>query len=65
MIQVYKILMEKDMVQSSSWFCPLKVERSTRSTADPIILRAQAARLEVRKNFFSNRDVEDCNKIPC
>ncbi len=51
--------------QSDSWFCPVNnVERSTRSTADPLNLRAQAARLEVRKNFFSNRVVEDWNKIP-
>ncbi len=41
------------------------VERRTRSIADSLInLRAQAARLEVRKNFFPNRVVEDWNKIP-
>jgi hypothetical protein len=58
--------MERDMMQSDSWFCPVNnVERSTRSKADPLILRAQAARLEVReKKFFSNRVVEDWNKIP-
>jgi hypothetical protein len=27
-------------------------------------LRPQAARLEVRRNFFTNRTVEDWNKIP-
>ncbi len=65
MTQVYKTLMEKDMAQSDSWFCPVNsVERSIRSTADPLNLRVQAARLEVRKNFFSNRVVEDWNKIP-
>jgi hypothetical protein len=64
MTQVYKNLMEKDMVQSDSWFCPVNnAERSTRSTTDPLNLWAQAARLEVRKNFFSNRVVEDWNKI--
>jgi hypothetical protein len=58
--------MAKYMVQSDSWFCPVNdVERRTRSTADSLInLRALAARLEVRKNFFSNRVVEDWNKIP-
>jgi hypothetical protein len=40
------------------------VERSTRSTADPLNFRAQAARLEVRKIFYSNRVVEDWHKIP-
>jgi hypothetical protein len=32
--------------------------------ADPLNLRPQSARLEVRRNFFSNRTVEDWNKIP-
>jgi hypothetical protein len=69
MTQVYKILilMEKNMEQSDSWFWPVNnMERSTgaRSTTDPLSLRAQAARLEVRKNFFFNRFVEDWNKIP-
>jgi hypothetical protein len=65
MTQVYKILMERDMAQSDLWFCPVNsVERSTRSTADLLDLRAQAARLKARKNFYSNRFVEDWNKIP-
>jgi hypothetical protein len=36
--QVYKILMEKDMVKIDSCFCPVNnVERSTRSPADPLL----------------------------
>ncbi len=65
MTQVYKILTEKDMVKSDTWFLPVNNEgRSTRSTADPLNLRIQPARLEVRRNFFTNRVVEDWNKIP-
>jgi hypothetical protein len=56
MTQVYKILMEKDMVNNA--------ERNTWSTADPLNLRIQPARLEVRRNFFTNRVVEDWNRIP-
>ncbi len=42
--------------KSDSWFCPVNnVVRSTRSTADPLTLRSQAARLEERKKFFFNR----------
>jgi hypothetical protein len=42
MTQVYKILMEKDVAQSDLWFCLVNgVERSTRSTADILNLRAQ------------------------
>jgi hypothetical protein len=32
---------------------------NTRSTADPLNLWVQPARLEVRRHFFSNRVVED------
>ncbi len=39
-----------------------QAERHTRSTADPLNLRPKAARL--RRNFFTNRVVEDWNKIP-
>jgi hypothetical protein len=38
--------------------------RTTRSAADPINLRPQAARLETRRNFFSNRVVEAWNMVP-
>jgi hypothetical protein len=53
------------MVNCEDWFQKVHgSERLTRSAADPLNLRPQAARLEVRKNFFSNRTVEDWNKIP-
>jgi hypothetical protein len=65
MVQVFKIVTGNDMVKSDSWFkladCS---ERLTRSTADPLNLRPQAARLEVRKNFFSHRVIEDWNRVP-
>ena len=65
MTQVYKILMEKDMGKSDTWFLSVNnVERNTRSTADPLNLRIQPDRLEVRGHFFSNRVVEDWNRIP-
>jgi hypothetical protein len=38
--------------------------RTTRSAADPLNLRPQAARLETRRNFFSNRVVVAWNAIP-
>jgi ribonucleases P/MRP protein subunit RPP40 len=65
MAQVYKIITGKDMVNSEFWFQKVDgTERLTRSAADPLNLRPQAARLEVRRNFFSNRTVEDWNKLP-
>ena len=51
MAQVYKITTGKDMVNSEVWFQKVDgAERLTRSAADPLNLRAQAARLEVRRN---------------
>jgi hypothetical protein len=38
--------------------------RPTRSAADPLNLRPQASRLEVRNHFFSQRVIEDWTKIP-
>jgi hypothetical protein len=32
--------------------------------ADPLNLRQQAARLEIRRNFFSNRVIEGWNEVP-
>jgi hypothetical protein len=64
-VQVYKIVNGKDKVDSQSWFqLASQTERHTRSSADPLNLRPQAARLDVRGNLFTNRVVEDWNKIP-
>ena len=38
--------------------------RITRSAADSLNLKPQAARLEIRRHFFSNRVVEGWNLIP-
>jgi hypothetical protein len=65
MVQVFKIVTGNDMVKSDSWFQLADgSERLTRSKADPLNLRPQAARLEVRKNFFSHRVIEDWNRVP-
>jgi hypothetical protein len=53
MTQVYKILKEKDMVKSNTWFLSVNnAEWNKRSTADPFNLRVQSARLRVRRNLF-------------
>jgi hypothetical protein len=65
MQQVHRILSGKDRVKSDTWF---KIasggERVTRAAADPLNLWIPASRLEVRKNFFSQRVPDDWNKIP-
>jgi hypothetical protein len=36
----------------------------TRSAADPLNLKQQEARLEIRRHFFSNRVIEGWNEVP-
>jgi hypothetical protein len=38
--------------------------RSTRQAAGPLNLKPNASKLEIRRNFFSQRVVADWNKIP-
>ena len=48
-----------------TWFLSVSnAERNTRSAADPLNLRIQTARLEVRRHFIKYRVVEDWNRIP-
>ena len=65
MVQTYKILHGHDKVKSDTLF--VRADQSnvqTRNATGPMNLRHQAARLEVRRNFFSQRVVENWNKVP-
>ncbi len=53
MVQVYKIGNGVGGVNSEQWFKMAENVRETRRT-DPTNIRIQAARLEVRRNFFSH-----------
>jgi hypothetical protein len=65
MLQAFKIIRGFDTVDSSTWFQKVDVSiRTTRSAADPLNLRPQAARLETRRNFFSYRVVDAWNAVP-
>ena len=65
MLQTYKILNGKDQVTKDTWFRMARDgQRATRQTADPLNIRPGVARLEVRRNFFSQRVAEQWNKIP-
>ncbi len=51
-------------MDSTTWFQKVDVSiRITRSAANPLNLRPQAARLETRRTFFSNRVVEAWNMV--
>jgi hypothetical protein len=65
MVQTFKILHGYDKVNSESLFVRAdQANIPTRSATGPLNLRHQAARLEVRRNFFSLRVVEEWNRIP-
>ncbi len=64
MIQTYRIVPRKEKVESSTWFQMASESiRTTRQAADPLKLRPTSAKLEVRRNFFTQRVVQDWNKI--
>ena len=65
MLQTFKIVRGIDKVNSKTWFqMAAHAERATRSSDGLLNLRQRPARLEVRRNFFSNRVVESWNQVP-
>jgi hypothetical protein len=65
MLQTFKIMRGFDNVDSATWFQRVDTSvRTTRSATDPLNLRAQPARLDIRRNFFSNRVIEPWNLVP-
>jgi hypothetical protein len=59
MVQVYMILSGRDTVSRDSWFKMMQDGERV-----PLNILAQNARLDMRRNFFTHRVVEYCNKIP-
>ena len=65
MIQTYKILKGVDKVEVGTWFeMVANTGRATRAAADPLNIRIPAPRLELRRNFFSQRVPGSWNAIP-
>jgi len=65
MLQTFKILRNKDNVEPSTWFTMASEgARITRMAADPLNIRPQAPRLDIRRQFFSQRVIENWNSIP-
>ncbi len=65
MAQTFKIVIRKENVERETWFkMAYEGARATRQAADPCNIRPGTARLEVRRNFFSQRVVADWNRIP-
>ena len=66
MAQVFKILHRKDNVSEDTWFrrTTNEHERVTRQSADPFNLSKQNSASEIRRNFFSQRIIDDWNSLP-
>ncbi len=63
-MQTFKILKGHDRVNKDTWFqMAAKSEKATRSTDGLLNLGPKPCRLEVRRNFFSNRVIDRWNKI--
>ncbi len=62
----FKILKGVDNVNKSTWFTPASEGqvRVTRMAADPLNIRQQASRLDIRKQFYLQRVVDAWNKVP-
>jgi len=61
---VHKIMHRQGGLEHSTWFEMANVQRNTRSAADPLNIKIRHGRLELRKNFFSERVAAGWNEIP-
>ena len=66
LIQTFKIVRKFDDVDPTTWFQLVgdNPARVTRHTSDPMNIVHPTSRLDIRKNFFSNRVVTKWNEIP-
>ena len=66
MVQTFKIVRKIDDVDSSKWFqlIPENRHQRTRLTKGGINLERGASRLDLRRNFFSQRVIEGWNALP-
>jgi hypothetical protein len=65
MQMVHKIMKNENGLSSTTWFEKAQnARRATRITADPLNIKPNTGRLEIRRNFFSIRVIDDWNRIP-
>ena len=66
LVQTFKIIRGFDDVRSDTWFELVWADpdRVTRHTIDPLNIKRQNPRCEIRRNFFSQRVTEKWNLIP-
>ena len=64
MMQVFKITKRFDKVEPGTLFSQVDTSVRTRTNADPLNLKKERARKDVRANSFSIRVVDHWNRIP-
>jgi hypothetical protein len=65
MLQMYKLANSPGQLDEAGWFArPTAAAARTRHFADPLNVRPNHGRLEVRRNFFSVRSGEGWNSVP-
>jgi hypothetical protein len=64
MLQMYKIVHAGDSLDKATWFRPHTEAARTRLRADPLNVRPNHGRLEIRRNFFSVRAGDCWNAVP-
>jgi hypothetical protein len=67
MCLVHKIMHREGNLDPATWFERTEQTvggHATRSTIDPLNIKVRKGRLDVRRNFFSMRVIEDWNRIP-
>jgi hypothetical protein len=66
MTQTFKIFKGMDNGNKSIWFTPASEGqvRVTRMAANPLNVRQRASRLDIGKQFYSQRVVDGWNKVP-
>ena len=67
LIQAFKIIRGFNDVDRSTWFEFANQNNTviqTRSSSHPLNLRKKRCNTEIKKNFFSNRVVDDWNALP-
>jgi hypothetical protein len=64
MHMVHKIMKNENGLSQNTWLEKAQNSiRATQVTADPLNIKPNTGRLEIRKNFFSIRVIDDWNRI--
>jgi ribonucleases P/MRP protein subunit RPP40 len=60
----HKIIHKQGELDPELWFDKMSGNRVTRANCDPLNVKSRGGRLEIRKNFFSNRVASHWNAVP-